>query len=95
MEPIFNEKVAEKLGLWVSWTVHKTHWCALSTTYFAGVNSALIEKLKITAQKKKKEKKKKHSRKMCCFSSVSKPSYKVFWKFYNDSWLLSYYFKVE
>jgi len=27
MEPIFNEKIAEKRNLWVSWTVHGTHWC--------------------------------------------------------------------
>ena len=25
--PIFNEKVAEKRGLWVPWTVHGIHWC--------------------------------------------------------------------
>ena len=24
---IFNEKVAEKWDLWVSWIVHGTHWC--------------------------------------------------------------------
>ena len=26
VEPIFNEKVAKKWGLWVPWTVHRTHW---------------------------------------------------------------------
>ena len=33
MEPIFNEKVVGKRDLWVPWTVHGTHWCALSTAY--------------------------------------------------------------
>ena len=27
VEPIFNEKVAEKWNLWVPWTVHGTHGC--------------------------------------------------------------------
>ena len=31
MGPIFNEKIAEKWGLWVPQIVHGTHWCALFT----------------------------------------------------------------
>ena len=46
MRPIFNEKVTGKRGLWVPWKVHGTHWCALSTAYFAGVNTALTDKIK-------------------------------------------------
>ena len=26
VRPIFNENFVEKRGLWVLWTVHKTHW---------------------------------------------------------------------
>ena len=26
MRPIFNESFTEKRGLWVPWTVHRTHW---------------------------------------------------------------------
>ena len=33
MGPIFNEKVAGKIDLWVPWTVHGTHWCALPIAY--------------------------------------------------------------
>ena len=32
--------------------MYGTYWCALSTAYFAGVNSALTEKSRITAKKK-------------------------------------------
>ena len=49
--------------------------CTLSIAYFVGVNNALTEKSKITAQKKKK--KKKCRRKTSYFSSVSKPNYSV------------------
>ena len=40
----------------------RIHWCALSLAYFAGVNSALTDKVKkknVESQKRKKEKKKK------------------------------------
>jgi len=37
MRPIFNESFVEKIGLWVSWTMHKTYW----------------KKLKRASQKKK------------------------------------------
>ena len=53
MKLIFNEKIVEKQGLWVPWIVHGTHWCALSTAYFACVNSALIE-TRVSIKKKKK-----------------------------------------
>ena len=26
VEPIFNESFVEKIGLWVPWTIHRTHW---------------------------------------------------------------------
>ena len=28
LEPIFNESLCEKSGLWVPWTVHEAHWKA-------------------------------------------------------------------
>ena len=51
VEPIFNEKVAEKWSLWIPYIVHGTHWCALCTE----------EKSKITAQKKKKKREKREN----------------------------------
>ena len=39
----------------------RIHWCALSLAYFAGVNSALTDKVKkknVESQKRKKDKKK-------------------------------------
>ena len=43
----------------------RIHWCALSLAYFAGVNSALTDKVKkknVESQKRKKEKKKKRGK---------------------------------
>ena len=48
MGPIFNKKIAEKWGLWVSWTVHGTHLCGLK----------VVEKSNCAPKKEKKEKKK-------------------------------------
>ena len=53
----------------------RIHWCALSLAYFAGVNSALTDKVKkknVESQKRKKEKKKKRKMQTPSFSSVSK-----------------------
>ena len=33
MGPIFNEILVKKICLWVSWTIHGTHWKSLSTAY--------------------------------------------------------------
>ena len=41
MGPIFNESFAEKRGLWVSWTVHETHW-----TVYNQMNAILKKKKK-------------------------------------------------
>ena len=46
MRPIFNEKVPEKWGLWVPWTVHGTHLC----------DWKVVEKSNCAAKKKKKKK---------------------------------------
>ena len=48
--PIFNEKIAEKWSLWVSWIMHETHWCAL---YTGKVNNHGLKK-----KKKKNEREK-------------------------------------
>ena len=52
VQPIFNEKIVEKWGLWVPWTVHETHWCA----YFA-VWTVIGWKVKNNDAKKKKKNK--------------------------------------
>ena len=45
--PIFNESCDEKRGLWVSWTMHGTHW--------KHHNHTKLLKVKCASKKKKKK----------------------------------------
>ena len=63
--PIFNEKVAEKWYLWVSYTVHGTHRIDKSDKKVGKVrllfmNSSRCPLLQLTKKKKKKKKKTQH-----------------------------------
>lgn len=56
--------------------MHETHWCTLSTAYFAGMNSALIDKVK--KKRGSQLKKRKRETQNAQFSSVSKWILNVF-----------------
>lgn len=56
--------------------MHETHWCTLSTAYFADMNSALIDKVK--KKRRSQLKKRKRETQNAQFSSVSKWILNVF-----------------
>ena len=59
MEHIFNENFVEKRCLWVSWTVHMTHW--------------IVIKSSAHSQKKKKKKKKGNAERQTPKRKIPKP----------------------